>query len=166
MLFRSYTTSANHYLVTGQRFVPTNNELYTGLDPYDRYWGYQRDRYVKVLSATTFELHRNYACTDRIVAGYYNGSMNISQVGTGPFYVTGVTMQTIDGMAIVFDNTGSTNTSICVFQRDTIASVDTSTGIWTTTATIKDGVQDGMLTNFNGFTGTTWSGIEIGRAHV
>jgi hypothetical protein len=161
-----YTTSANHYLVTGQKFVPTNGELYTGLDPYDRFWGYQRDRYVKVLSPTTFELHRTYASatgtgtTDRIVAGYYNGSMNFSQEGTGPFYVSGATMQTIDGMPILFDSTGSTNTSICVFQRDTISSVDTSTGIWTTTATIKDGVQDGMLTNFNAFTGTTWTAID------
>jgi hypothetical protein len=156
-----YTTSANHYFVNGQKFVPTNVEIgITGYDTEDKYWAFQRDRYIKVLSATTFELHRNYACTDRISTGYYNGSMNFSQTGTGDYYVTGVTMQTLDGMPILFDSTGSTDTSVSVFQKDTIVSVNTSNGAWSTSAAIKDGIQDGMLTNFNNFTGSTWSGID------
>jgi len=156
-----YTTSANHNFVDGQKFVPLNSDLgVSGLDPQDLYLAYQRERYIKVLSPTTFELHRNYACTDRISANYYNGTINFSQEGTGPFYVSGATMQTIDGAPILFDSISGTNTNICVFQRDTIASVDTSTGVWTTTATIKDGIQDGMLTNFNSFTGTNWAGVD------
>ena len=155
-----YTTSATHYFVQGQKFVPSNSDLgVSGLDPQDTYWGYQRDRYIKPLSATTFELHRNFACTDRISANYYNGSMNFSQEGSGLFYVSGATMQTIDGAPVLFDPDTSGD-PICVFQRDTVSTVNTDTGIWTTSATIKDGIQDGMLTNFNAFTGSTWSGID------
>lgn len=155
-----YTTTANHYFVSGQKFVPTAVSIgITGLDAGNVFWGYQRDRYIKSISATTFELHRNFACTDRITANYYNGTMNISQVGTGPYYVTGATMQAIDGMPILFDSTGPTDTTISVFQKDIIASVNTSTGVFTTTATIKDGIQDGMLINFATFTGVTWDGF-------
>jgi hypothetical protein len=156
-----YTTSANHYFATGQKFVPRAVELgITGYDVDDRFWAYQRDRYIKVLSPTTFELHRNAACTNRISVGYYNGTMNFSQSGTGDFYVTGTTMQTIDGMPIVFDTTGSTDDSVCVFIKNGITSVETVNGTWTTTNTITDSIQDGMLTNFNAFTGSTWSGID------
>jgi hypothetical protein len=152
-----YTTSANHNFVSGQKFVPVNVDLgIAGVDTDTRFWGFQRDRYIKSLSATTFELHRNYACTDRITVGFYNGSMNISQTGTGSYLVTGVTMQTMDGMPIVFDRVTGTNVSPSVFQQNIIASVDTSNGIWTTTGTILDGIQDGMLTNLNAFAGSTW----------
>ena len=156
-----YTTAAAHNFVQGQRFVPTDNDLGLsgGFDSNDVFLGYQRDRFIKPLTSTTFELHRNYACTDRITVGYYNGSANHSQTGAGPYLVSGVTMQVIDGAPILFDPISGTNTNVAVFQRDTIASVDITTGVWTATATIAEGLQDGMLTNFNNFTGTDWSAM-------
>lgn len=159
----SFYTSASHNFATGQKFVPKDVTLgITGCDTETKFWAFQRVRYIKSLSANTFELHRNAACTDRITAGYYNGSMNFAQSGTGPYYVNalGVVQQTIDGMPILFDReVGVTNSSVSVFQQDVIASVNTATGTWTTTATFADGIQDGMLTNFNAFTGTTWTAM-------
>lgn len=158
-----YTTTGNHNFVQGQRFVPEDTDL--GLvggnfDSNNVFLGYQRERFVKPLTATTFELHRNYACTDRITAGFYNGSANHSQSGTGPYLVSGVTMQAIDGVPILFDPISGTNTAVAVFQRDIVSSVDITTGVFTTSAAIEQGIQDGMLTNFNGFPDTQWSGID------
>lgn len=156
-----YTTSAAHNFATGQKFVPEDVTLgIAGVDTETKFWAFQRDRYIKSTGATTFELHRNAACTDRLTVGYYSGSMNFAQAGTGPYSVTGVTMQTMDGMPIVFDRVaGVTISNISVFQQDVIASVNTATGTWTTTATIAEGIQNGMLTNFNAFTGTTWTAM-------
>ena len=166
-----YTTTTNHNFVTGQKFVPQNNSIgITGVDTESKFWGWQRDRYIKKLSDTTFELHRNYACTDRINAGYYSNDefgdnpLNIHQSGEGLYYVSSNTPQTIDGMPILFDARpeGGTNTAISVFQRNIISNVKTDSvnrGVFTTTATILDGIQDGMLTNFNAFSGVTWDGF-------
>ena len=158
-----YTTSANHNFITGQKFIPGSSDLgVTGLDPSDTFIGYQRDRYIKVINATTFELHRNLDCTDRIEAGFYAGDLTFSQpdpASNTAMTVLGGTIQPIDGAPVIF--TAVTSSTLAVFQRDVISSVDTLTGVWTTTATINNGILDGMLADLRGFTGTNWDGVDF-----
>jgi len=137
---------------------PVVTDGQTGWDIFD----WQPKRYVKRLSDTEFELHRNAALNDQIIPGWgtiadvhtvtYNGvdTLAVNTYGTHMAF---------DDIPQILDPDGTSDTTLGIFERKANLSVDPLTGVWSTGDTPGFSIVDGQITNFANMNSAGWQNI-------